>query len=143
MERVLKSGMLAQGPEVAAFESEFAAHVGGRQCVAVNSGTSALHLGLLALGVGPGDEVVVPSFSFAASANAIALTGARPVFVDIEPVHFCIDPAAVLAAIGPGTVAIMAVHLYGHPARRAGSLRSRPTTVSRSSRTRQRPTWRG
>jgi dTDP-4-amino-4,6-dideoxygalactose transaminase len=116
VDRVLKSGMLAQGPEVAAFESEFAEHVGGRPCVAVNSGTSALHLGLLALGVGPGDEVVVPSFSFAASANAVALTGARPVFADIEPAHFCVDPEAVLAAVGPRTVAIMAVHLYGHPA---------------------------
>jgi perosamine synthetase len=116
VERVLKSGMLAQGPEVAAFESEFAEHVDGRPCVAVNSGTSALHLGLLALGIGPGDEVVVPSFSFAASANAVALTGARPVFADIEPTHFCLDPDAVLDALGPRTAAIMAVHLYGHPA---------------------------
>lgn len=116
VERVLTSGMLAQGPEVAAFESEFARHVAGRSCVAVNSGTSALLLGLLALGIGPGDEVIVPSFSFAATANAVALTGARPVFVDIEPVHFCIDPAAVHAAVGPRTVAVMVVHLYGHPA---------------------------
>ena len=101
VERVLKSGMLAQGPEVAAFEREFAEHVDGRPCVAVNSGTSALHLGLLALGIGPGDEVVVPSFSFAASANAVALTGASPVFADIEPSHFCLDPDSVLDAIGP------------------------------------------
>ncbi|MGD9527589.1 DegT/DnrJ/EryC1/StrS family aminotransferase [Pseudonocardia sp.] len=116
VERVLKSGMLAQGPEVAAFESEFAETVDGRPCVAVNSGTSALHLGLLALGVGPGDEVVVPSFSFAATANAVALTGATPVFADIEADHFCLDPDAVQAAIGPRTAAVMAVHLYGHPA---------------------------
>jgi len=116
VERVLASGMLAQGPEVAAFESEFAEHVGGRTCVAVNSGTSALLLGLLAIGVGAGDEVIVPSFSFAATANAVALTGARPVFVDIEPDHFCLDPDAVRAAVGPRTVAIMPVHLYGHPA---------------------------
>jgi dTDP-4-amino-4,6-dideoxygalactose transaminase len=114
--RVLASGMLAQGPEVAAFESEFSAHVGGRPCVAVNSGTSALLLALLALGVGPGDEVVVPSFSFAATANAVALTGARPVFADIEPDHFCLDPSAVEAAITPRTTAVMPVHLYGHPA---------------------------
>lgn len=116
VERVLGSGMLAQGPEVAAFEVEFARHVGGRPCVAVNSGTSALLLGLLALGVGPGDEVIVPSFSFAATANAVALTGATPVFVDIEPEYFCLDPDAVRAAVGPRTVAVTAVHLYGHPA---------------------------
>ena len=116
VERVLASGMLAQGPEVAAFESEFSAHVGGRACVAVNSGTSALLLALTALGIGPGDEVVVPSFSFAATANAVALTGARPVFVDIELRHFCLDPSAVEAAVTPRTRAIVPVHLYGHPA---------------------------
>ncbi len=114
--RVLASGMLAQGPEVEAFENEFAAHVGGRPCVAVNSGTSALLLGLLAAGIGPGDEVIVPSFSFAATANSVALTGATPVFADIEPTHFCLDPDAVQAAITPRTAAIMPVHLYGHPA---------------------------
>ncbi len=78
--------MVAQGPEVAAFEQEFADQlVGGRECVAVNSGTSGLHLGLLAAGIGPGDEVIVPSFTFAATANSVALTGATPVFADIEP----------------------------------------------------------
>lgn len=123
VQRVLASGMLAQGPEVAAFETEFARHVDGRQCVAVNSGTSALLLGLLALGIGAGDEVVVPSFSFAATANAVALTGATPIFVDIEPDHFCLDPDAVRAAIGPRTAAVMGVHLYGHPAA-AGRLRA-------------------
>ncbi|HZZ51020.1 MAG TPA: DegT/DnrJ/EryC1/StrS family aminotransferase [Pseudonocardia sp.] len=116
VERVLASGMLAQGPEVAAFEAEFAAHVGDRPCVAVSSGTSALLLGLLALGIGPGDEVIVPSFSFAATANAVVLAGARPVFVDIEPDYFCMDPRAAEAAITPRTAAIMPVHLYGHPA---------------------------
>jgi perosamine synthetase len=116
VERVLASGMLAQGPEVAAFEAEFAEHVAGRECVAVSSGTSALLLGLLALGIGPGDEVVVPSFSFAATANAVVLAGARPVFVDIEPHQFNIDPGAVRAAITERTAAIIAVHLYGHPA---------------------------
>jgi dTDP-4-amino-4,6-dideoxygalactose transaminase len=115
-DRVLRSGMLAQGPEVAAFEDEFSRLVGGRHCVAVNSGTSALHLALLAMGVGAGDEVVVPSFSFAATANAVRLAGAEPVFVDIEPSSYCLDPEAVEAAISPRTVAVMPVHLYGHPA---------------------------
>jgi perosamine synthetase len=114
--RVLRSGMVVQGPEVAAFEDEFADLVEGRHCVAVNSGTSALHLSLLALGIGPGDEVIVPSFSFAASANAVRLVGASPVFVDIEPDYFTLDPAAVEAAVGPRTAAVMPVHLYGHPA---------------------------
>lgn len=114
--RVLDSGGIAQGPEVAAFEDEFAAIVEGRTCVAVNSGTAALHLGLLALGVGPGDEVIVPSFTFAATANTVAMTGAAPVFADIEPDSFCLDPDAVAAAVSPRTAAIMPVHLYGHPA---------------------------
>lgn len=116
VDRVMRSGMLAQGPEVAAFEKEFSAHVAGRESVALNSGTSALHLSLLAAGIGAGDEVIVPSFSFAATANSVALTGATPVFVDIELDHFNIDPAAVEAAITPRTKAIMPVHLYGHPA---------------------------
>lgn len=115
VDRVLRSGMLAQGPEVAAFESEFASIVDGRRCIALNSGTSALHLAFLAGGVGPGDEVIVPSFSFAATANAVSLTGAVPVFVDIETDYFSINPAAVEAAITPRTKAIMPVHLYGHP----------------------------
>lgn len=114
--RVLRSGMVVQGPEVKGFEDEFSAVSGTEHCVAVNSGTSALHLALLAMGVGAGDEVIVPSFSFAASANAVRLAGAEPVFVDIEEGSFGIDPAAVLAAVGPRTVAIMPVHLYGHPA---------------------------
>ena len=78
-------GMLAQGPEVAGFEQEFSAIVAGRECVALNSGTSALHMMFLAAGIGPGDEIIVPSFSFAATANAVALTGATPVFADIDP----------------------------------------------------------
>ena len=116
VDRVLRSGMIAQGPEVAAFEEEFASLVDGLHCVAVNSGTSALHMALIAMGVKAGDEVIVPSFTFAASANSIKLAGAEPVFVDIEPDYFCVDPAAVEAAITPKTTAIMPVHLYGHPA---------------------------
>ena len=116
--RVMKTGMIAQGPEVAAFEQEFGDHfVQGRACVAVNSGTAGQHLGQLAAGVGPGDEVIVPSFTFAATGNSVALTGATPVFVDIEPETFGLDPAAVEAAITTRTKAIMPVHLYGHPAR--------------------------
>ena len=116
VDRVLTSGMLAQGPEVAAFEAEFAKTVDGRTCVAVNSGTSALLLALLAIGIGRGDEVIVPSFSFAATANAVVLAGATPVFADIEPRHLCLDPDAVRAAVSGRTAAIMPVHLYGHPA---------------------------
>jgi dTDP-4-amino-4,6-dideoxygalactose transaminase len=117
VDRVLRSGMLAQGPEVAAFETEFSDHFGlGRACVAVNSGTSGQHLGLLSSGVKAGDEVIVPSFTFAATANSVALTGATPVFADISPDDFCLDPAAVEAAVTERTVGIMPVHLYGHPA---------------------------
>jgi perosamine synthetase len=118
VDRVLRSGMLAQGPEVKAFEEEFSAHFGlDRACVAVNSGTSGLHLGLLASGVKRGDEVIVPSFTFAATANSVALTGATPVFADISADDFCLDPAAVEAAVTDKTVGIMPVHLYGHPAK--------------------------
>lgn len=113
VDRVLRSGMIAGGPEVAAFESEFSEYVGGRHCVAMNSGTSALHLALLAMGIGPGDEVIVPSFSFAATANSVALTGATPVFADIDRATFNLDPEATRAAITSRTKAIMPVHLYG------------------------------
>ncbi len=117
VDRVLRSGMVAQGPEVAAFEKEFADElVGGRTCVAVSSGTAGLHLGLLAAGIGPGDEVLVPSFTFAATANSVALCGATPVFIDIEPETFCMDPDAAEAAITSKTRGIMPVHLYGQPA---------------------------
>jgi len=117
VDRVLRSGMLAQGPEVAAFEKEFSEHFGiGRACVAVNSGTSGLHLGLLSSGVKAGDEVIVPSFTFAATANSVALTGATPVFADIDAGSFCLSAAAVETAITDKTVGIMPVHLYGHPA---------------------------
>ena len=116
VDRVLKSGILAQGPEVAAFEEEFSKYVDGFKCVAVNSGTSALHMALVAAGIGAGDEVIVPSFTFAATANSVALTGATPVFVDINPQTFNIEPTAIEAAITSRTKAIQPVHLYGQPA---------------------------
>lgn len=116
VDRVLRSGSLTQGPEVDAFETEFSEIVGGRHCVALNSGTSALHVTLLALGVGPGDEVIVPSFTFAATANAVRLVGAEPVFADIDPQSYCLDPDSIDAVVSPRTAAIMPVHLYGHPA---------------------------
>ena len=116
VDRVLRSGNLAQGPEVAAFEKDFSNVVEGRECVAVNSGTSALHVALLALGIGPGDEVIVPSFTFAATANSVALAGATPVFVDIDRETFNIDPKGIERAITSRTKAIQVVHLYGLPA---------------------------
>ena len=116
VDRVLRSGMLAQGPEVAAFESEFSQHVGGRHCIAMNSGTSALHLGFIAGGIKPGDEVIVPSFSFAATANSVVLAGATPVFADIDSRTFNLDPASVETRITQQTKAIIPVHLNGLPA---------------------------
>jgi len=117
VDAVLEGGGLAQGPEVAAFEREFGdVLVAGASVTAVNSGTAALHLALVALGLGPGDEVIVPSFTFAATANAVRLVGAEPVFVDIDPLTYCVDHSAVRAAVTPATRAIMPVHLYGHPA---------------------------
>lgn len=117
VDSVLASGGLAQGPEVAAFEEEFSkTAVDGAICVAVNSGTSAQHLAMLAAGIGTGDEVIVPSFTFAATANSVALTGAKPIFVDIDPDYFCMNPKALESAINSRTRAVMPVHLYGHPA---------------------------
>ena len=117
VDAVLRSGMLAQGAEVAAFEQEFSqVLLDGRAAVAVNSGTAGLHLGLLAAGVGPGDEVIVPSFTFAATANSVALTGATPVFADIELEHYCLDADHVASLVTERTKGIMPVHLYGHPA---------------------------
>jgi dTDP-4-amino-4,6-dideoxygalactose transaminase len=116
VDAVLATGQLAQGTEVALFEREFSdVLLDGRAAVAVNSGTSGLHLGLLAAGIGPGDEVIVPSFTFAATANSVALTGATPVFADIELEHFTLDPSCVESRITDKTAGIMPVHLYGHP----------------------------
>ncbi|MFA5891134.1 MAG: DegT/DnrJ/EryC1/StrS family aminotransferase [Actinomycetota bacterium] len=114
--RVLRSGRLAQGPEVEAFEGEFAALCGVPHAVACVNGTAALHLALLAHGVGPGDEVLVPTFTFAASANAVLACGARPVFCDVREDDFCIDVEAAGARAGRATRAVMPVHLYGQVA---------------------------
>ena len=106
------------------FESEFSARVAaGRPCVALNSGTSALLGLLLVYGVGPGDEVIVPGFTFAATANCVLACGASPVLCDIDPMTYCIDADSAAALVGPDTAAIIAVHLYGHPAA-MGELRS-------------------
>jgi dTDP-4-amino-4,6-dideoxygalactose transaminase len=114
--RVLESGEFVLGSEVAAFEREFATYCQAAECIAVNSGTSALHLALLAVGVGPGDEVITVPFTFIATVAAITYTGARPVLVDIEPRSFNMDPSAIEAAITPRTKAILPVHLYGQTA---------------------------
>src|ERR1700686_959154 len=115
IQRVLASGQLAQDEYVAAFERRFAEVCHVREAVAVSSGTAALHLALLAHGIGSGDEVITTAFSFAATANVILLVGATPVFVDIEPDTYTLDPFLVEAALTPRTKAIMPVHLYGHP----------------------------
>ncbi len=112
---VLDSGMLAQGPRVEAFEKAFAGMCGVAYAVATTSGTTALHTALLAHGIGPGDEVITTSFTFIASANSILYTGAKPVFVDIDPATFNIDPEQVESAITPRTRAILPVHLFGLP----------------------------
>jgi dTDP-4-amino-4,6-dideoxygalactose transaminase len=114
--RVLESCQFALGPEVAGFEQDFAAYCGASECVALNSGTSALHLALLAAGIGPGDEVITVPFTFVASVAAVVYTGARPVLVDIDPRSFTMDPSAIEAAITRDTKAILPVHLYGQPA---------------------------
>ena len=113
---ILESSQFVLGEEVAAFEQEFAAYCGAAHGIAVNSGTSALHLALLAAGIGPGDEVITIPFTFVATVAAIRYTGARPVFVDVDPVTFTMDPGKLEAAITPRTKAILPVHLYGQPA---------------------------
>lgn len=112
---VIRSGWVTQGPEVAAFEEEFADYVGSPFACAVSNCTTALHLALLAVGVSAGDEVVTVSHSFVATANAIRHCGATPVFIDIEPNGFNIDPLLIEGAIGPRTKAILCVHQLGMP----------------------------
>jgi dTDP-3-amino-3,4,6-trideoxy-alpha-D-glucose transaminase len=116
VERVLDSERYILGPEVASFEEEFAAYCGTAHAVGVANGTDALTIALRAMGVGPGDEVVVPSFSFYASAEAIPPTGATPVFCDIDPDTYCVTADTVRAALTPRTKAVIAVHLFGNVA---------------------------
>jgi len=113
--RVLASSRFVLGPEGQALETELAALAGVRHGMGVGSGTDALRLALTAVGVGPGDEVVTPAFSFVASASTIVMAGAQPVFVDIDPATFALDPDALESALTRRTRAIIVVHLYGHP----------------------------
>jgi perosamine synthetase len=112
---VLSSGMLTMGPKVAEFERELAAACEVEHALAVSSGTAALHLAVLALGLEPGDEILVPAYTFPATGNVVALAGLRPVLVDVDPETMNIDPARV--SVGPRTKAVLAVHLFGRPAR--------------------------
>lgn len=113
--QVLKSGWLGLGPRTREFEDKFSQYIGCRYTVALNSGTAALHLAVQSLGLGPGDEVIVPSMTFVSSVHAIVYTGATPVFCDIDPVHMNIDPVDVERKITTRTKAILVVHLGGHP----------------------------
>ena len=112
---VLETGQLTMGPKVAELEAELARACGTEHAVVVSSGTAALHLAVLALGIGPGDEVIVPAYTFPATANVVALAGAKPVLVDVDPETFNLDPAKV--EVTPRTKAILPVHLFGRPAR--------------------------
>lgn len=114
--QVLDSGMLVQGPRVAELEQRWAEACQTKHAIAISNGTAALHTALLAHGIGPGDEVITVAFTFIASVNSIIYCGARPVFADIDPITFNIDPDTIEALITPRTKAIMPVHLYGHPA---------------------------
>jgi dTDP-3-amino-3,4,6-trideoxy-alpha-D-glucose transaminase len=114
--RVLDGGQFVLGPEVEAFETEFAAYLGARHAIGVANGTEAITIALRALGVGPGDEVIVPSFTFWASAEAIPPTGATPVFCDIDPDTMCVTAETVTSVMTPRTKAVIAVHLFGNVA---------------------------
>jgi dTDP-4-amino-4,6-dideoxygalactose transaminase len=116
LEAVCQSTRFAQGPPTAEFDKQFAAYCGVKHCVSLNSGTSALHLALRCLDIGPGDEVITTPFTFIATAWAISYVGARPVFADIDPVRRTLDPAKVKAAVTGRTKAILPVHIYGMPA---------------------------
>lgn len=113
--KVLKSGMLVQGPVVRRFEKKFAEYIGTKHAVATNNGTSALHASLLSLDIQKGDEIITTPFSFIASANSILYVGARPVFADIDPKTFNVDPEQIKEKITGKTKALLIVHLYGQP----------------------------
>src|ERR671926_1569567 len=116
LDRVARSGRYVLGPEVEAFEEEFARYLGVRHCIGVANGTDALTIALRAVGVGPGDEVVMPSFTFYATAEAALVLGAQPVYCDIDPETFCVTREAVEAALTPRTKAIVPVDLFGNVA---------------------------
>ena len=128
-----KKSAFIQGEEVETFEREFAEFCGTKHCVALSSGTAALHLGLLALGVQQGDEVITTPNTFIATAEAITYCGARPVFVDIDPCTANIDPKLIERAISPCTRAIIPVHLYGRPADYGPNPRNRRATLRANS----------
>ena len=113
--RVMESGMVAQGEAVREFEHAFASYCGSGHAIAVSNGTTALHAALLGAGVGPGDEVIVPSFTFIASATSVSMCGATPVFADVDERTFTLDPASAEALVTPRTRAVMGVHLFGQP----------------------------
>ena len=113
---VLRSGRLSLGPKIEAFEEAISRYIGVRHAVAVSSGTAALHLIVKALGLGPGDEVLVPSFTFAASINVLLYEGVTPVFCDIEDKTYNLDPMGLEKSITPKTKAVLAVDVFGHPA---------------------------
>jgi perosamine synthetase len=112
---VLRSGMLASGPKVSTFEEAFARYCTTKYAIATSNGTTALHAGMLAAGIGSGDEVIVPAFTFFATASSVAMSGATPVFADVDPATFTIDPVSVAEAITEETKAVMGVHLFGQP----------------------------
>lgn len=113
--RVMRTGMLASGAEVTAFESEFAGYIGTEHAIATSNGTTALHAALLASGVKAGDEVIVPSFTFIATATSVSMCGAKPVMVDVTDDSYGISPEAVLKSVTDKTKAVIGVHLFGHP----------------------------
>jgi perosamine synthetase len=133
VEATLRSGWWTQGPRVEEFERVFAEHLGVRHVVATSSCTTALHLALLAAGVGPGDEVIVPSFTFVATVATVMQTGATPIFGDIAGQHdLCMDPEQVAGLIGPRTKAVMPVHYGGYAASPGRTLPSAATAAARS-----------
>ncbi|MFM8557747.1 MAG: DegT/DnrJ/EryC1/StrS family aminotransferase, partial [Betaproteobacteria bacterium] len=113
IQRVLDHGQYILGPEVAELEEQLATYTGARHCISVANGTDALQIALMAVGVGPGDEVITPGFTYVATAETVALLGARPVYVDIDPHTYNIAPALIEAALTPRTRAILPVSLYG------------------------------
>ncbi|HUK37998.1 MAG TPA: DegT/DnrJ/EryC1/StrS family aminotransferase [Methanomicrobiales archaeon] len=113
--KVIESGMIAQGQVTAEFEKAFTSYCGAKHGIAVSNGTTALHAALLAAGIGPGDEVIVPSFTFIATATSVSMCGARPVFADVDDRTFTLDPASVERLVTPKTRAVIGVHLFGQP----------------------------